>query len=351
MRKKLNMAKKNNYLKNNYLRISILFSLILILLPLVAADCFTYQDSPFYCTEMSAQEAIDECSLYPGCVNSIFSTPQSCAELPECQKVLCKSTCRETFLGNCAAGEVPLGEEAQRCSPGCCSFQYTGQDYCQYTTNEWRCAVEAQNKFVGDYNFATNLDQQSCINYCSQQLSSSTIANQQPANPAPALEKISEPQQVVPVSSEQQNYATSWIIVLIFLLAAIFYFYHYFNRKLKPTKNLSAGKNNVVLPSWLSPFNSNPQFQQNLKKIKFKNQQKIKSDTRAEYLALHDLALPPADDFSKLQHLARLHEGKEKHQELVHSLRRLQKMTKHVKKPSKDFADVFADLNRIVKNK
>jgi len=345
--KKLNMVKNTD----NFLRTLIFFSLVLILFPSAAADCFTYQDSPFYCTEMSKQDAVNECSLYPGCVNSIFSTPQSCAELPECQKVLCKSTCRETFLGNCASGEVPSGEEEQWCSAGCCSFQYGNQNYCQYTTDKWRCAVAAQNKFVVNYNFDTNLNQQSCSNFCSQNSFGSTVVSQQPANPAQTLEKISKPQQNVPIPSEQQDYAVLWIIILILLLAALFYFYHYFHRSLRQTNLPSVEKNTTPLPSWLSPFNSNPQFQQKLNKMRKKNRQKLKSDTRAEYLALHDLALPSVDDFSKLQHLAKMHEDKGKHRELVHSLRRLQKMTKHTKKPSKDFADVFADLNKIVKKK
>ena len=56
--------------------------LLLILLPLALAEtgCFTYKGSPFFCSDIPREQALNECELYGCNVDQAFYSERSCSE-------------------------------------------------------------------------------------------------------------------------------------------------------------------------------------------------------------------------------------------------------------------------------
>ena len=83
-----NVPKINVRLKF-YIKNSVLFLLVLTFLtPLALAEtgCFTYKDSPFFCSDISREEAVSECQLYGCNLEQSFYSERSCSEKEILQK-------------------------------------------------------------------------------------------------------------------------------------------------------------------------------------------------------------------------------------------------------------------------
>jgi hypothetical protein len=138
--------------------ILILTSLVIMPSFVLAADgCFVDKESSKYCTDISDIEAQEECSFSDTCdFKSDFLEGNSCNFVDNCQKILCKSSCKVEFKGLCVFGEVPQGNEKEWCSAGCCQFTFGNQEYCQSTPGQWKCEVEAINRDQLTYGFESN---------------------------------------------------------------------------------------------------------------------------------------------------------------------------------------------------
>jgi len=130
------------------------------------AGCFTYTDSALFCNDLELEPAQQECSFFPDCNLEQYFSSDSCSNNPICQKVLCKSTCREEFLGKCSAGEIPSEERMAWCSPGCCQFEHFGGEYCQNKNNKWLCEIEAKNKNAPKFLFDISVNTIPCEQRC-----------------------------------------------------------------------------------------------------------------------------------------------------------------------------------------
>ncbi|MFH0701894.1 MAG: hypothetical protein V2A62_05675 [Candidatus Woesearchaeota archaeon] len=144
-----------------------LFSFILVS---AQTGCFSYPDSALYCNEIEMEQAQQECFFYSDCsLEQYFSSGESCQNqdlFPPCQKVWCKSTCRQEWNGKCSAGSFALTEKEQWCSAGCCQFKYSGSEYCGFKKNHWLCEIESKNKEATTYSFNSPLSEEVCLHQC-----------------------------------------------------------------------------------------------------------------------------------------------------------------------------------------
>ena len=83
----INVLKTNVRLKF-CTQLSLFFLVLTLLLPLALAEtgCFTYKDSPFFCSDISKEEAINECQLYGCNLEQSFYPQRSCSEKEILQK-------------------------------------------------------------------------------------------------------------------------------------------------------------------------------------------------------------------------------------------------------------------------
>ncbi len=140
--------------------IAYIFTLLLVA-SLTSASCFLHSDSSLYCTDVSQEEAEQECAAYD-CTSNYLSD-QSCAALEVCQQITCKSSCQLEYKGKCSAGEIPDDKITEWCSSGCCRFS----DSCSYKQNKWYCEVDARNKDADSFQFQVQPEsecQASCEN-------------------------------------------------------------------------------------------------------------------------------------------------------------------------------------------
>ncbi len=129
--------------------------------------CFLSPNSPFYCQTIDQAEAQTECEQLQNCdLNDIFQEAQSCEGTPECEQILCKSTCTTTYSGLCPSGPLDADEQEQWCSPGCCRIHYEGGNVCNYLPTKGLCEREAQSWEQSAFNYDITLDKTSCEEYC-----------------------------------------------------------------------------------------------------------------------------------------------------------------------------------------
>lgn len=149
---------------------------LVFLVSLVYAEegCYTYKNSPLYCFNMEETAAFEECLSYEECnFEQAFFSGEDCEEVigfPDCKEVLCKSTCDYDFLGRCSGGEVPPGGEEEWCMGGCCRFDFSGGNFCEFKDKKWSCEVEASNKGAIGINFDNLIGEQACQESCNQVL-------------------------------------------------------------------------------------------------------------------------------------------------------------------------------------
>jgi hypothetical protein len=204
---------------------------------LAQTGCFLYPDSPMYCNDMEALQAGEECSFYDSCnLEQFFQVGESCIDtlrFPECELVLCKSSCDYDFRGSCSSGEILASEEAQWCSPGCCMFSDANGDYCQATKNKWLCENLANNRNVPNFAYDTSISETQCNSLCSTGIAPPTESVSErnfPTNleaatetaPVTATKTTSVAKASSPTPTKSSGFG--WWLLAIFLLIVIVYF-------------------------------------------------------------------------------------------------------------------------------
>ncbi|MBI2665499.1 hypothetical protein HYX12_02680, partial [Candidatus Woesearchaeota archaeon] len=142
--------------------LSTLIILLVISLASAQTGCFLYPESPFFCQQISLEQAQEECSVFNRCsVERVFKEAP-CSSLPECFTILCKDTCQEEYAGRCASGIA----NSSWCAPGCCQFSYFDGEFCEPTAGKGICEVEAKNREAISYRFTDALQITECHEQC-----------------------------------------------------------------------------------------------------------------------------------------------------------------------------------------
>ncbi|MBI2151487.1 hypothetical protein HYU21_02040 [Candidatus Woesearchaeota archaeon] len=285
-----------------------LILVLLILLPLASAECFVYKDSPFYCLDLSQEQASRECSNNLGCNLPEHYSSNYCSSLPECQRIICQTSCTEEYAGHCPKG--PSTKE-QWCQPGCCQFSYSDINYCQTTYNQLRCEIGAKNHEVESYRFNPQLSEASCENKCKE--------NKPITEELIYLPQKAQRNETIPIELQKKTnfYSFLFAIIILAVIFAVIFIGHYFIKKYHPRwqifweKKTPEKKNPFRI---FSPFFSTPQKQEKLEKLKEEHEAKIKKQQREEFLLeqgfLPDKVEKKDDYFHKLDKLSKRHPPK-----------------------------------------
>ena len=225
----------------------------------------------------------------------MFKENVLCSSLPECQKIVCKTSCREEFVGRCQEGEV--GEND--CKTGCCQFDYSSgqqlsEKFCDYTLSQRNCEIEAQNKEAKGYFFNTQLNAKSCTLWCGQ---GKNISNK--------LELVTAlsgpPQQELTTSPVLRVVINALLIILG--LAAFFYLLWGIALKYLPDVDWEHWEEKPKeIWNMFNPFGSNQQAKENIETIKRYHQDKVRKHQREELLGA---PIVREDSFHKLKKLTR----------------------------------------------
>jgi hypothetical protein len=301
--------------------------ILIVSISFVSANlgCFLYQESDFYCNDLTKEEALEECSFFDDCdLNKVFSSLNSCGnteEFPQCTLAICKDSCQKDFVGKCQQGTVPEDQKKEWCFPGCCRFVGGETKTCELKNSKWLCAISADNKEVNAFNYDISLNKQQCENYCSQQSTTiSKISSLEKENTHEALSfkeyvlevdqkndqnhAIESSKEVTNVEGEKSKYNSFIFIVIIFVIAVIGYLaYQKFKGKPKSLpkiipKNTSSKKEDLINALTIKDLRKLAKIEEHkLKKIK---------DKRREH-SLLELGLLPLkeekQEFSKLRNI------------------------------------------------
>ena len=342
--------------------------------------CFLYPESVFYCTNLDFNKANEECSLAEDCqLQDTYFSEQDCQnvnQFPHCQKVFCKSSCTEEYLGKCNAGAVPENAETEWCSTGCCQFNFYGDSYCDYKKNKWLCEVEAKNKNINQFIFDNPLTQQQCLQKCSQPLSSNINENFETiSEPIILPELLSEvsveeddgPEVIETVETDSQqkekvelpqldlSLGKVWMLLVIFGIIGFVIYLHYkqkslvsSKKKAQPSPSLKSKKENFFedklhpeLYKWGNFFSNNPEKQKIIKKIKEKRKHKTKERKRQDFFIEFGMDYPnlKPNDFEKLKKLIIKQKFKQKTlpPKEIKALEKLEKLIRPMRKiPEKE---------------
>ena len=262
-----------------------LILVVLLLLPLALAQsgCILDKENPFYCQDKEETEAMKICNYFGDCV---YQKGQSCSAFPECQKVLCKSFCQETYFGLCTAGEVPAGEQEQWCMPGCCQFSYYNTSFCSSEPSQWHCEIAAENREASEYRFLPALAKDNCNAVCQgeQRLAAEEIP----------LAQSGKNKTTLSIPSPQKSLWGWIVVVLVFLAALAFFWLHrQEKKKLPPAEKKRPWYFPFPIPSWRKA---------KIEYLKKQHQRKVRHGHREEFFAEHGLLAEhkKKDDFEQL---------------------------------------------------
>lgn len=236
--------------------LSILFSLLIIMPTSLAEGCFYYDNSLEYCQLLSYEDAKAECSNYEDCLMSEhFFEGKQCYnpfEFPGCQKVICKSNCKEIYSGQCLSGVVEKEKYSEWCFSGCCKFYRETEQFCEYTVNKGICEITARNLVATEFSFIKTTENL-CEASCSKPFSSSLEFEE--VSPANKLTNfVFDEREDVDLTQYQEslydtnNFARYLnIFYMLILLMIIFLMYHYRKNieSLFSKKNKNNGNNNL----------------------------------------------------------------------------------------------------------
>ncbi len=209
------------------LKFTLVLLLPLLIIPLAQAlaqattsstGCFLYEDSPYYCKDISESQAKEECNLQ-GCNLQTVYKQQFCATLPKeisCAKVLCKSTCTTIPAQDCTAGAVPTGEESLWCQPGCCKYQSLEDTICIGTVNRNSCLQTAKSGQATTYEYLPTST--SCTLECNRGLTNS-IKGTINSSKTSIQTKTNPPSDSQPPSTDSPM-TTIFLSILIFIILA-----------------------------------------------------------------------------------------------------------------------------------
>lgn len=293
--------------------------LLLFLIPFVSADilegCFLLPESSFYCQNILVSSAREECSFAPGCVlETVFSEGTDCNDhtlFPQCQEVLCKSSCRPQLAGKCLSGAVPEGEEQKWCSPGCCQY-IAGSTFCGPVDSKWNCEAQAYNRNATQYRFAL-LESAECVSLCQRNATAFPV------------EHVS-----VSGTAAGKGIARWWwvivsFIVVIVLLIAWLQLKRFFAAAPAPTRD------NYLPRKWYSFFTSNPRARARVQKLQWQHTLLVREKEREDFLSA--FGLTPAvihSEFPKLQRLIQRQERMVQEPSPAELFRKLESLTAKV---------------------
>jgi len=287
--------------------------------------CFLYEGSPFYCQEISPVQADQECSFSDDCLLSrVFLENQRCEMQASCEKILCKSSCQKEFIARCVAGGVPVGKEQEWCSPGCC--QIPGSN-CEFKGNKWLCEISVLNSGKSTFQF-TPMNQEQCFTHCQTPAPLTTVEQVVKASSI-----ISSPPLVINQSSrngsrtletralKNNNSESPFLIFLLIFIALFLIFLFYVLLRKLDLKNKRrfhfTVRREFPFPRIFSPFSSNPEVQQHLRKIREQHDHKSKENQREYLLAKFgkDTNLKyrvESEEFRRLRHLVKYYGKQQK---------------------------------------
>ncbi len=283
-------------------KFNVLIVVLLLSFPflLAAPSCFLYENSPLYCTDLEQGEAESECLQYGDCTMPQYFTTDACSFRPECQKVICKSSCLEEFVGKCITGAIPFGEEAAWCSSGCCSFAYDGQNYCNLKPTKWHCENEAYNRGSPEFSFDTDKDEEICMAFCASGASAGLIPEPVTTEftPPPSTPLPTTTEDLVELETTAPATSNIWIWGIVLLLFALLIFlveYKRIKRHVPPVP--SENKTAAPIKTFFSPFQHDPVVQERLHILRTKHFSQLKAHEREKLFTAFGIASASERDF------------------------------------------------------
>lgn len=200
-----------------FMLVLIFFSSFVLLPSITAASCFLYPESSLYCHDLTAEEALQECTFFDSCSMSTHFISASCAQQAVCNRILCKSTCQEEYQGLCPAGEIPAGKEAVWCNAGCC---LVGES-CSSLQTQWYCEIEAQNQDAPQYYFGA-LSAEQCDLVCTSKVTHLLRAESTPLRSTHSTANITNVTTIASITTLENSDTFFWSGLLALGLLLIF---------------------------------------------------------------------------------------------------------------------------------
>ncbi len=146
---------------------SLLLVLLTIPLALAESGCFLEKDSSFYCQTIDKEQAAEECLLKQCVLEKSFipNTPCTPKTYPECEQILCKSSCQLDFAGNCRSGSIPEEHKDEWCTPICCAYIIDDKITCSPQFRQGICESQAKNKNLNAY-YTLPAEKKPCQTLC-----------------------------------------------------------------------------------------------------------------------------------------------------------------------------------------
>ncbi|HLD72481.1 MAG TPA: hypothetical protein VJA23_02765 [Candidatus Nanoarchaeia archaeon] len=335
-------------------RILIFTVLFLISSISVYSGCFLYPESTYYCSDLSQEQAEQECTQYSCQLETVFFSEASCGDnqlFSECTPILCKGSCTKELLGKCSSGAVPQGEEEIWCSSGgCCQFDYLSGSYCNYKSSKALCEIEAKNKDVQQFGFDSLISQEQCPSLCSQQqlnldleTVSGSILGKETSSSLSVISGV-EVKDFTDINPPQDFTFLILTFLAILTILGVIVYYLFAHPKLRkrlffkikelfsPQKSKSTSYKETGL-KWYTPFTSSPELLQKINFFKKKREQKVKEHQREEFLAASGLTPIKAvkDDFSNLKRVVGIHQRRKKYHPEKSSFQNLEEVVIKVK--------------------
>lgn len=227
--------------------LTLLLTLVLFTLPIALAEsgCFIEKDSSFYCQTIDKEQAQEECQLKQCTLEKSFTPNTPCTQetFPQCEQILCKSSCQLDFAGNCRSGKIPQEQKEAWCTPICCAYIIDDKITCSPQFRQGICESQAKNKNSNAY-YTLPAEKQQCQTLCETKINTledlntnnfqkhtlSTSSAQQNTT-LPPLKKESTTKETTNKSSEQSS-STGIIFFFILLLLAALGYYLYIQKKI-----------------------------------------------------------------------------------------------------------------------
>jgi len=256
--------------------------LVLLTLPLVLAEsgCFLSKDSSFYCQTIDKDQAIEECQNKQCDLKTSFIENKDCTKenVPQCEQILCKSSCQNDFLGNCLSGPIPDDNKEAWCQPGCCAYLANEEVKCSYQNRQGICEAQARNKNENEFYYQplekpqcetlcttkiTNIQDLSPNGFTLHQVQSSKTSSSNTTSSSPSIQLTTEspktkttPKTTTPPSPTEKKESSSnsfiWLLVIIILAGIGYYLYNQQQKQQQPNEEVH------VTPSGSSPTFSSP---------------------------------------------------------------------------------------------
>src|SRR3989338_196891 len=267
------------------------------------SGCFIEKDSSFYCQTIDKEQATEECQNKQCNIETSFIEDKDCTKenFPQCEQILCKSSCQNDFLGNCLSGPIPDDNKAEWCTPGCCAYPVNDQVKCSYQNRKGICEAQARNKNEKEFYYQP-LDKQSCESLCTTEIATTqdleennflvykvqsfkTISNNStPSQPTTAKTKT-ESKTSPAEKKESSSNSFIWLLAIIIFAGLGYYFYTQQQKHQSPTEevrlthpeSLSTTSSTSLIPQF--NFKTTPQSEA----LKHLHTTKVKEHEREDF--------------------------------------------------------------------